>query len=274
MMKSLVLANQKGGVGKSAIGTQLAFYAAHIGKRVLYIDLDHQRNSTNPLIRSKLCALAAFSASDLQILVVAEPLVSSFVLVRGDERLSGLEPMPETHNAIANNLAKLLHVNASQFDIAIIDTNPNPDIRYGVALVVADYVLSPVQLNLEALEGIGALLNHSRYGIAKIRQAINAKLELIGILPNSVEATPFQRANLLQLAEQHSKLLLELAPGSARRYAMIPKRTAIAEAQAEGAPLYAMKKTSARDAWIEVQPVFDAVLTKMGFTVKGVDHGA
>ena len=42
-MKTLVLANQKGGVGKSAIGTQLAFYAVTSGLRVLYIDLDHQQ---------------------------------------------------------------------------------------------------------------------------------------------------------------------------------------------------------------------------------------
>ena len=274
MIKSLVLANQKGGVGKSAIGTQLAFYAAHLGKRVLYIDLDHQRNSTNPLIRSKLCSVAAFSSSDLQTLAVSEPLSVNFALVPGDERLSWLERMPETHNAIANNLANLLQVNANHFDIGIIDTNPNPDIRYGVALVVADYVLSPVQLNLEALEGIGALLNHSRYGIAKIKQVINSKLELIGILPNGVEATPFQRANLIQLAEQHAKLLLELAPGSARRYAMILKRTAIAEAQAEGIPLYAMKKTSARDAWVEIQPAFDAILNRMNLNVESVNHGA
>ena len=43
-MKTLVLANQKGGVGKSAIGTQLAFYAVTSGLRVLYIDLDHQQH--------------------------------------------------------------------------------------------------------------------------------------------------------------------------------------------------------------------------------------
>ncbi len=38
------------------------------------------------------------------------------------------------------------------------------------------------------------------------------------------------------------------------RFAFIPKRSAIAEAQAEGQPLWEMKKTAARDAWVEIEP--------------------
>ena len=261
-MKTLVLANQKGGVGKSAIGTQLAFYAVTSGLRVLYIDLDHQQHSTHPIVRSKRATLAPFKASELQTLSTTPPLDGSFVLVPGDANLSNLERMPDSHNTFANNVARLLAANAALFDCCIIDTNPNPDIRYGVALVVSDFVLSPIQLNLEALEGIGELLNHARYGVTKIKAAINAKLELIGILPNMVEATPFQRDNLRQLAEQYATLLLELAPGS-RHYAFIRKRTAIAEAQAEGAALVDLPKTSARDAWVEIRPVFDAILQRM-----------
>lgn len=41
-MKTLVLCNQKGGVGKSAVSTLLTHYLAHKGRRVLSIDLDHQ----------------------------------------------------------------------------------------------------------------------------------------------------------------------------------------------------------------------------------------
>ena len=48
-MKTLVLANQKGGVGKSAVATLLAHYLAQHGQRVLAIDLDHQGNFTGTL---------------------------------------------------------------------------------------------------------------------------------------------------------------------------------------------------------------------------------
>ena len=266
-MKTLVLANQKGGVGKSAIGTQLAYYAVRSALRVLYLDLDHQRNSTNPLIRSKLAVVATYTASQLLRGPLTLLPAGAFVLVAGDDHLSGLEREPARHNDFANNLAGLLAANAARFDLCIIDTNPNPDIRYGVALVIANYVLSPVQLNQEALEGIGGLLNHARYGIGKIKQTLNAKLELIGILPNAVEPTPFQRENFLQLVERHAQLLIAMEPG-VRKYAFIAKRTAIAESQASGVPLYDLKKTAAREAWNEIKPVFDVILKRMHFELE------
>ena len=266
-MKTLVLANQKGGVGKSAIGTQLAYYAVRSALRVLYLDLDHQRNSTNPLIRSKLAVVATYTASQLLRGPLTLLPAGAFVLVAGDDHLSGLEREPARHNDFANNLAGLLAANAARFDLCIIDTNPNPDIRYGVALVIANYVLSPVQLNQEALEGIGGLLNHARYGIRKIKQTLNANLELIGILPNAVEPTPFQRENFLQLVERHAQLLIAMEPG-VRKYAFIAKRTAIAESQASGVPLYDLKKTAAREAWDEIKPVFDVILKRMHFELE------
>ena len=44
------------------------------------------------------------------------------------------------------------------FDVCVIDTNPNPDIRLIAALASADFVLSPIQLNQEAIDGVRALL--------------------------------------------------------------------------------------------------------------------
>ncbi len=48
-------------------------------------------------------------------------------------------------------------------------------------------------------------------------------------------------------------LLIKLGDGPSG-FASIPKRSAIAEAQADGQPLWEMKKTAARDAWIEIEP--------------------
>ena len=78
------------------------------------------------------------------------------------------------------------------------------DIRQLASLVVGDFVLSPLQLNQEAIDGIGDLLNHDNIGIRKIKATINKKLELIGILPNIVEPTPFQR----DPSEPHVKRLM------------------------------------------------------------------
>ncbi|KLB48412.1 chromosome partitioning protein, partial [Xanthomonas euvesicatoria] len=78
----------------------------------------------------------------------------------------------------ATNLLSALTEIAPHFDICLIDTNPNPDIRQLASLVVADYVVSPIQLNQEAIDGIGDLLNHPKLGIRKIKATINKKLTL------------------------------------------------------------------------------------------------
>ena len=148
-----------------------------------------------------------------------------------------------------------------QFDVCIIDTNPNPDIRQLASLVVSDFVLSPIQLNQEAIDGIGDLLNHDTVGIRKIKATINPKLELIGLLPNLVEPTPFQRENLKDLSTHYSKLLIPLDGGG---FAAIKKTTAIPEAQALGLPVWKLGKTTGRTAWKHIKPTFEKIASIMG----------
>ena len=279
-MKTLVLANQKGGVGKSAIATQFAFFMAHRGKRVLHVDLDHQGNSSTAIIKSGLAKVAAYSASEVLAGGVTALPDAAFVVIAGDTVLSTLERQPCRHNAFVASLRDFLHAVAGHFDVCVIDTNPNPDIRYAAALIVADFLLSPVELNQEALDGILALLDHPRYGMYKIKRVMNPELRFIGLLPNLVEATPFQRANLAQLVTSYARFLIAL-PGGSHRYAFVPARTAIAEAQACGSPLWQLRyavsspeegaidpktmplRTAAREAWREVRPVFDEIERQM-----------
>ena len=114
-------------------------------------------------------------------------------------------------------------------------------------------MLSPIQLNQEAMDGVTALLNHERIGLRKIKAVLNPRLNLIGLLPTMVEVTPFQRANFAQVVQQYRQLLIPLGsePGD---IASIPRRSAVAEAQAQGEVLWEMRKTAARDAWKEIEP--------------------
>jgi chromosome partitioning protein len=285
-MKILVLANQKGGVGKSAIGCQLAYFLNLLLKlRILYLDLDHQKNSTKSLMASGKVAVASFTTSQLLAGQGSDLPDGDFVLVAGDDELSTLERQPEKHNDYVNALKQFLEKHADRFDICIIDTNPNPDIRYAAALVNGDFVLSPIQLNQEAIDGIGSLLTHKRYGYRKIKQVVNPKLELIGILPNLVEGTPFQKGNFEQLVASFSQLLIPMVAKGKKTFAFIPTRTAIAEAQAAGVPLWQLRqavpedqkgttdpasmpvRTSARDAWREIKPAFEEITKRMGIEV-------
>jgi chromosome partitioning protein len=135
----------------------------------------------------------------------------------------------------------------------VIDTNPNPDIRLIAALASADFVLSPIQLNQEAMDGVSALLNHDRVGVRKIKTVLNPKLQLMGLLPTLVESNPFQKANFVDVVQRYGPLMIQVGklPG---QYAFLPRRSIIAEAQANAEVLWRMKKTAARDAWKEIEP--------------------
>jgi chromosome partitioning protein len=241
-MKTLVLCNQKGGVGKSAVATLLSHHLAHRGQRVLAIDLDHQGNFTKPLRLSGRAAVTAFAADALMTGTAPALPAQPFVLVPGDRALLGLERQPALHTPFARNFRSFLAAVDGAFDVCVI-----------AALASADFVLSPIQLNQEAMDGVSGLLNHERVGLRKIKAVLNSKLVLIGLLPTLVEPTPFQKANFLQVVQQYHPLMIRIGDGPGD-FASMPRRSCIAEAQAEGAVLWEMKKTAARDAWREIEP--------------------
>lgn len=252
-MKTLVLCNQKGGVGKSAVATLLVHHLAHRGRRVLAIDFDHQGNFTKPLRMSGRFASAAYSSDCLMTGVAPALPDRPSVLVPADRTLLGLERQPALHTPFARHFRSFLAAVNDAFDVCVVDTNPNPDIRVIAALASADFVLSPIQLNQEAMDGVSGLLNHERVGVRKIKAILNPKLSLIGLLPVMVEPTPFQKANFVQVIQQYHSLMIRIGEGPGA-FAAIPRRSCIAEAQAAGELLWEMKKTAARDAWREIEP--------------------
>ncbi|NVM77469.1 chromosome partitioning protein [Duganella sp. SG902] len=281
-MVVLAVANQKGGVGKTFVVCQLGFYLAARPLPTLVLELDHQMNATRSLRRGGRAVLAGFTTLDVLEGRAGALPEGELVLVPANPGLAALERQPRRHNDYVNALQAFLTGVGPRFAACLIDTHPSPDVRYAAALAVADYLLSPVQLNQEAIDGIAALLQHERYGYHKLRQLLNPKLELIGILPNLVEPTPFQRANLRQLVLHHPGLLIPARRAGVSGYAYIPTRTAVAEAQAAGVPLWQLRqavppalagqvapeamplRSAARDAWREIQPSFAAIAARMG----------
>ena len=252
-MKKVVASNQKGGVGKSAIICQYAHYLNSLGLRVLVIDLDHQKNTTKALITGGAVTVANVSAFDM--LTKEDQTISNpeaFTLVQATPELTAIEKNGTLHNSFATNYQKFIKSVDSLFDVCLIDTNPNPDIRQVASLIVSDYVLSPIQLNQEAIDGIGGLLKQ----IQAINQKLNPNLKLIGILPNIVEPTPFQKDNLKAIVQHFSKYLIKNSDGS---YAFVKKTTAIAEAQAQGIPTNKLGKTSGFTVWAELKTVFESI---------------
>lgn len=147
------------------------------------------------------------------------------------------------------------------------------------ALASADFVVSPVQLNQEAMSGVNMLLNHERVGIRRIKAVLNPKLQLVGLLPTMVEPTPFQKANYVQVVQAFHPILIRVGDGPGA-FAAIPRRSCIAEAQASGEVLWEMRKTAAREASVEIRPTLDAIAARVTGTaaaarpVEGAPHAA
>ena len=172
-MKTVVLANHKGGVGKSAVATLMAHYFAVRKDRVLAIDLDHQGNLTKPLQMSGRATVAAVTSDLLMTTVGSTVSPGSMVLVPSGPALISLERQPTLHTPFARNLRAFLLAMDSLFDVCVIDTHPSPDIRLIAALASSDFVLCPIQLTQEALDGVSALLNHERVGLRKIKAVLD-----------------------------------------------------------------------------------------------------
>lgn len=284
-MKILTVANEKGGVGKTFFSTQFAFYCAlKFGLRVALIDLDQQANASRCLAIKDYAVKADVKSADL-LLGTADikHYTDKLVYFEADDRLSMLEKQGDTmHGVFVENLLKALKQLESSFDLVIIDTNPNPDIRSNAGLLVCTHLVSPIQLTKEPIDGISRLFDRLS-GISTLNS--NLPEGIIGMLPNQVEAGAFQVQNGQMLIEAYGKLLIPVTEYKPQCYkdvsgkigamkddsgnfllteiksfAAVKRRAVVAEAQALGSPLWEMPNTQ---SWNEIKRVFFTVLERL-----------
>lgn len=247
-MKTLVTANQKGGVGKTATLVHLAFDFMERGLRVAVIDLDTQANASYTLqaFASGLVASALFQP-DLELdLRAGEP---GLTLMASDSKLADIEKMPLAI-AGANFQAAIARLGECGFDVCLIDTAPSLGVSMAAALVAGDYVLSPIELEAYSIQGIKKVLTT----IGNVRK-VNPKLKFLGMVPSKVDArNPRHRRHLDELNAAYPQLMIPTGVGL---------RGSIADALASGEPVWKNKRTAARKAASEVRALANYVFTKM-----------
>src|SRR5215204_1780910 len=178
----IVIANQKGGVGKTTTAINLSAACALKGKKVLLIDLDPQGNSSLSFIDSQ-----DINGSAFELMTELEQPWSNFVhktkvekldLVPSKIGLAKLEPKLVGDFDAIFRLRDRIEKIKSQYDLIFLDTPPTLGIITVNALVAATHVLIPIQSSYFALEGTDDLLET----IEKVRSRPNPDLEILGVL--------------------------------------------------------------------------------------------
>lgn len=194
---SIVISNQKGGVGKTVITVNLAEYALEKRGRVLVVDVDSQGNTSRYLMGKR----AEYGKGSSMLYADGDTptpiaLRKNLWIIPADKALIDVEALSlDVVHLPKRHLAKLVQ----DFDLIIIDTPPSQGRRLVGALVAGSSVVTPLGVDAGSFEGLEDLLGD----IKAVRSRWNPQLKHLGILVNKFKSTnKKQRENLAQLRQQ------------------------------------------------------------------------
>ncbi|MFV1761514.1 ParA family protein [Phaeobacter sp. A90a-4k] len=236
-MKKIVVTNNKGGVGKTTIASQIIFSLAAKGHSVVAVDLDGQRNLTSSFEHSPVIGDALDMVTDGKPFS-ADLGAGQIGVVAGHKDLQA-----QNSDDVMVNVSGALR-SSDGADFCVIDTPPSfGDVVYG-ALLGADYVLIPIELKKYSLDGIEMALEAF---IAA--QAVNNDLRLLGFLPSRFDAVKqVERDALDAVAKEFEQVVIRH---------QIRNRVAYVVAQEEGVALSEVKTKSGKEAQEEFGAFFD-----------------
>jgi chromosome partitioning protein len=229
MPRTVAVANQKGGVGKTTTAVNLAAALAMAQRRVLLIDLDPQGNAGSGLgypgvkVTRGIYDVLTSHATLREVLMETE--VPGLSLVPSGQRLVGAEVELVGVDRREYRLKDALREIEADFDFVLIDAPPSLGFLTINALTAARSVLVPVQCEYYALEGLSHLLG----AIRLVQQGLNPELQIEGVLLTMYD----NRLNLSQqVLEETRRFFAE------RVYrTVIPRNVRLSEAPSFGKPV-------------------------------------
>lgn len=250
-MPTIVLLNQKGGVGKTSTCHHLAGTFAQDGRRVLLVDTDPQASLTQGFWGPQAARALDPATTVAAILAGDEPFpdqvikptgVSRIDLVPGSRRANSFN-LPDPHLAdpeVQVRLREFLDADVrARYDLILIDCPPNLCLCSWAALTAADGLIVPLQPEDYGAQGIIDV----QESIALVQAGANPGLRLLGFLIMMYEA----RKSLHQMYDQRLRAMYGAAvfetrvPRAAEFPESIAQRTTVTTYKPRGAAAKAMK---------------------------------
>lgn len=229
MRRTIAIANQKGGVGKTTTAINLSACLAEKGKKVLAVDMDPQGNMTSGLgvdkdsVENTIYNLIIGEAKMEEVLI--KDVLENLDIIPTNIDLSGAEiellDVEEKEYIVRNEINKI----KDNYDFIIIDCPPSLSMLTINAMTTADSVLVPIQCEYYALEGLSQLI----HTVKLVRDRLNPKLTIEGVVFTMYDA----RTNLsLQVVENVKDNLEQTIYKT-----IIPRNIRLAEAPSHGLPI-------------------------------------
>ena len=179
MAITYVIANQKGGIGKTTTATTLAGILGKKGKTLL-IDADQQGNSTSTyqaMIEDQATLYDVMVDSDELPIEEAIQHMENGDIVASDPLLAKAGKMLDGNVEGLYRLQDALDM-LEGYDFIVIDTAPSLDVVLYNCLIAADRVIIPVTADAYAMQGLSKLNDT----IKAVQKRQNPKLEIAGLL--------------------------------------------------------------------------------------------
>ncbi len=198
MTRVIVVANQKGGVGKTTLVVNLGAALAELGQKVILADLDPQSALTaglgfDPYTLTRT-AYTLLTRDHVSLASVLRPIGDNLVLVPGSVDLAAVEYQLADAPDHAFRLRNAFFRSRVPADFILIDTPPSLGMLTVNGLVAATELLLPVQCQYLAMRGVRGLLE----SIWLIHERLNPDLNLLGVV-----------ATMYKTGSDHSREVLD-----------------------------------------------------------------